>query len=62
MTDKNPSASPASQDDGDYFRKRAADHLQLAEIAKESGSKAIHMRFHRIYRDRARMLGMVLRD
>lgn len=49
-------------DDVEYLLKRAGDHQQLAENATDSGSRAIHLRFSKLYEERARPLRLVLLD
>ena len=44
----------------EYLLRRAESHLQLGEKTNEMGSKLIHLRLHRLYKERAETLRMVL--
>jgi len=45
-----------------YMLKRADDHLRLAGTAHEPGTRAIHLRLHRLYREQAERVAIVLPD
>jgi hypothetical protein len=46
----------------DYLLKRAEAHLHMAETARELGSRAIHLRLSRLYREQAELVAIVLPD
>ncbi|HEX8445370.1 MAG TPA: hypothetical protein VF649_02040 [Sphingomonas sp.] len=59
------SADPVSRlapAEHDYLLKRADDHRRMAEKSEDPGSKAIHLRFEELYRERANAGLMVFSD
>ncbi|WP_140851069.1 hypothetical protein [Sphingomonas glacialis] len=49
-----PDVTPRSgPEERQYLLRRAEDHRQLAEKTDDVGSQAIHLRLHRLYRERA---------
>jgi hypothetical protein len=52
----------SADDEHDYWQKRAEDHRQLAEKAKEAGTRAIHVRLQQLYAEQSRASDIVRPD
>lgn len=57
-----PPVLRSGQEEREYLLKRADAHLQMAGSAREPESRAIHLRLHRLYREQAELVTMVLPD
>ena len=53
-TDQDDTRFPADDsDDSSYFQRRAEWHESRAEVAEESSTRSLHLRFARLYAARA---------
>jgi hypothetical protein len=57
-----PPVLRSGQEERDYLLKRADAHLQMASTAREQEARTVHLRLHRLYREQAELVAMVLPD